>query len=113
MSLVDLVDGVEDLLPAKVHNVLSEIAKEVDSHRQLLQEVGALGGPAGETVATGLGDVAAAVESKPAATTAPTENSTDGGDAEDPTPTSGSVEETGKPGNAEQALPYEQWPTED
>lgn len=111
MSLADLVDGVKDLLPAKVADVLSEVAKEVDSHKELLSEVGSLGGPIGETVVTGVEDTAAAVENKPDATSAPTENSTAGeDDAEDPTNTSGSV---GEIGNPEQALPYEQWPKSD
>lgn len=122
MSLVDLVSEVESLLPPKVHSVLVELAKEVDSHKELLAAAGALGGPVGETVATGVEDVSASVESTETASSAPTTTSTDGeggsktplADTQETPPTQSSGEaESGTdtlPGNHEQSLPYEDWP---
>lgn len=102
MSLVDLVSEVESLLPPKVHSVLMEIAKEVESHKALLQEAASLGGPATETVATGVEDLSAAVESTETATDAPSTTSTSGEEAKGT--------EEAPAGNPEQSLPYEQWP---
>ena len=133
MSLVDLVHEVEDLLPTKVHDVLFEIAKEVEAHKSLLSDLGALGGTAGEAVATGVEDASADIEKGQAATPAPTETSTDGGaeklqqlfpptdnssashadskeSATDTSKDAPTEQESEEVGNPEQNLPFEQWP---
>lgn len=103
MSLLEELKNVEESLAPNVRDFLYKLASEVETHKSLLNDLGALGGPVGETAAQTVEEGAALFESGQGVTPAPTVPSTSGeGKVDmgmDPTlaPLSAKVEESVEP----------------
>lgn len=96
MSLLDDVKELEGSLPTKVHEFLTKLAGEVETHKQLLSDLGGLAGVPGETAATAVEEGATLFESTQPVTPAPTEPSTSGESEVKPSETE-STQEAGNP----------------